>query len=256
MADLKEKVVLVTDAGRSLGRGIAEGLAEAGATLYLAVGSTAAGDGSAACSPAATAAAIEQLGGRVVAVELDQSEDEALLELFRRVESEAGRLDVLVSNVPDDPAGADPFWQTPFGGWDDHSGSRLRACYAAAALAARLMVEQGSGLIISLSMPAGSEQRSVAGDVSQAGVETMTESMARELAAHQVTALTLTIADRQAFASPRYVGRAVAALAMDPDVHEKTAGNFDIDVLRSEYRFSDLPSDEPEALATGPTEES
>ena len=40
--------------------------------------------------------------------------------------------------------------------------------------------------------------------------------------------------------APRFVGRAVAALAMDPDIHEKTGGRFDIETLRKEYRFSDL----------------
>jgi dehydrogenase/reductase SDR family protein 1 len=259
MADLKDNVVLVTGASGGLGHGIAEGLAEAGATLYLA----------APDRVEATASAAALLGGRALPLQVDPSDDEAVLELFRRVESEAGRLDVLVNNVFQE---AEPtlrtggFWDYPFDAWDDQCGVGLRGCYIASALAARLMVEQGSGLIVNLSGGTDTgDLFTTAHGVCKTGVERMAEDMARELNAHGVTALSLVPGpvrtervvaalsrgqleiDERRLRSPRFVGRALAALAMDPDIREKTGGCFDIEALRKEYRFSDLS--EPTQIA-------
>lgn len=266
MADLKDKVVLVTGASRGVGRGIAEGLAEAGATLYLTARTSSRDQPPAADSVEATAAAVTELGGKAVALQVDHTDDDAVLELFRRVESEAGRLDVLVNNafqVPEPPVWSGAFWEHPFGIWDDQCGVGLRGCYVASALAARLMVEQGSGLILNLS--GGIDQRyrfSTAYGVCKAGVDRMAADMAHELSSHGVTTLSLApgpvrtervlaalsrgqlALDLQTLRSPRFVGRAVAALAMDPDVHEKTGGRFDIESLQREYRFSELAADE------------
>ena len=90
MADLKDKVVLVTGASRGVGRGIAEGLAEAGATIYLTARTSSAADPPAPGSIEATAAAVTALGGRAVPLRVDHNDDAAVLELFRRLESEAG----------------------------------------------------------------------------------------------------------------------------------------------------------------------
>lgn len=261
MADLKDKVVLVTGASRGVGRGIAEGLAEAGATIYLTARTSSAADPPASGSIEATAAAVTALGGRAVPVRVDHNDDEAVLELFRRLESEAGRLDVLVNNafqVPEPPVWSGAFWEHPFSVWDDQCGVGLRGCYVGSALAARLMVEQGSGLIVNLSGGIESGYRfSTAYGVCKAGVDRMAADMAHELAAHEVTALALAPGpvrterimvalsrgqveiDERRLRSPRFVGRAIAALAMDPDVHEKTGGRFGIEALRKEYRFSE-----------------
>ena len=260
MADLKEKVVLVTDAGGGLGRGIAEGLAEAGARLYLTAGTIGAEGSTEPGDVDATAAAVEALGGQAVSLQIDRSDDEAVLELFRRVESEAGRLDVLVNNVvpaPDPAVRSGAFWEHPFSVWDHECGNGLRGCYVASALAARLMVEQGSGLIVNLSGDIELDhRRSTAHGVFNAGADRMAADMARELSAHGVTALSLdpgpvrtehafvardqTPTQARRLRSPRFVGRALAALAMDPDIHEKTGGRFGIEALRTEYRFSEL----------------
>ena len=267
MADLKDKVVLVTGASRGVGRGIAEGLAEAGATLYLSARTSSATEPPAEGSVEATAAAVEALGGKAIPLRVDHTDDEAVLELFRRLESEAGRLDVLVNNafqVPEPPVWSGAFWEHPFSVWDDQCGVGLRGCYVASALAARLMVEQNSGLIVNLSGGIEAGYRfSTAYGVCKAGVDRMAADMAHELNGHGITALSLSPGpvrtervltaltrgqveiDERKLRSPRFVGRAIAALAMDPDVHEKTGGRFDIEALRAEYRFSDLSTDEP-----------
>lgn len=258
MADLKDKVVLVTDASHGLGRGIAAGLAEAGATVYLSVGEKPSGPDVAATRPdvAATVAAVEALGGRAIPLQVDGTDDEALLERFRRVESEAGRLDVLVNNalwVPDPSIRGGAFWEHPINVWDGQCGNRLRDCYVASALAARLMVAQGSGLIVNLSDTVEGDVRlRTARGVFNAGAGRMAADMAQELSSHGVTALSLdpgpvrmdASSDRQSnerrLRSPRFVGRALAALAMDPDIYEKTGEHFEIEALRGEYRFSEL----------------
>lgn len=276
MADLKDRVVLVTGASRGVGRGIAEGLAEAGATLYLTARTS-----SAAASPLpesleATAAAVESLGGSATLLQVDHTDDGAVLELFRRIESEAGRLDMLVNNaaqLTEQPAAAG-FWKQPFSVWDDQYAVGLRGAYVASALAARLMVEQGSGLIINLSDDTdavdGVVQANIAYSVCSAGLDQMAAGMARELAPHGVTALSLLpgpvrtewveaarsrgqleISEKR-FCSPRFVGRALAALAMDPDIQEKNGGRFEIEMLRKEYRFSELSADAATTPAAQP----
>ena len=268
MADLKDKVVLVTGASRGVGRGIAEGLAEAGATLYLTARTAATGESPLPGSLEETAAAVEALGGTGIPLPVDHTDDEAVLELFRRIESEAGRLDVLVNNaaqVAEQSAIAGGFWEQPFRVWDEQCAVALRGVYVASALAARLMVEQGSGLIINLSDDAGSVDTGIRANmayrVCKAGVDRMAADMARELAPHGVAALTLVPApvrtewlasaqsrgqlgtSEQQLCSPRFVGRALAALAMDPDIQEKTGGRFEIEALRKEYRFSELSTE-------------
>jgi NAD(P)-dependent dehydrogenase (short-subunit alcohol dehydrogenase family) len=262
MADLKEKVALVTGASRGVGRGIAEGLAETGATVYLTARTMGAADGPTPGTLMATAAAVEALGGRPLPLAVDHSDDQAVLELFRRIESESGRLDLLVNNafqVPDPPAWSGAFWEHPLDVWDDQCGVGLRGCYVASAMASRLMVEQGGGLIVNLSGGIDDGYRfSTAYGVCKAGVDRMAADMAHELAGHGVTALSLAPGpvrtelveaalargemdlDPQALRSPRFVGRCIAALAMDPDVADKTGGRFEIEALRREYRFSEL----------------
>jgi NAD(P)-dependent dehydrogenase (short-subunit alcohol dehydrogenase family) len=266
MADLSGKVAVVTGASRGVGAGIAEGLAEAGATVYLTGRTETDAEPPEAGTLQATARQVEGLGGKAVAVALDHRDDVAVERLFTRIEAEAGRLDLLVNNVfqiPDPPAWEGSFWKHPLSVWDDQCGVGLRGYYVASAFAARLMVERGSGLIVNISSRGGREyQFSTAYGVSKAGAERMAEDMARELAVHGVASLALAPGpvrtafmrealdagvvdfDRAKLQSPRFVGRCIAALAMDPDIMEKSGGRYRIEELAREYRFTD-PGESP-----------
>lgn len=252
MADLKGSVALVTGASGPLGRGIAQGLAEAGATLYLA-----AADGDEPASVEAmqiTVREVDEFGGRAIPLIGDRA-DTTMQEYLRRIESESGRLDLLVNNFPTPPLpdGVGKFWNQPLTVWEDVCALALRRCYVASALATRLMVEAGHGLIIHLAgrypavAGAGAGQRIPRG-VYLAGLDRMAQEMAAELDGHGVTALSLNPGfphgewseESQIHRSPRYAGRCIAALAMDPDVMEKTGGSFHVETLRKEYRFSDV----------------
>ena len=81
MADLKGQVALVTGTSRGVGRGVAVGLAHAGATVF------------------ATGRTIEQaqLGGGINSIACDHTDDQAVEAAFRQVEAFAGRLDILVN---------------------------------------------------------------------------------------------------------------------------------------------------------------
>ncbi|MGD8417334.1 MAG: SDR family NAD(P)-dependent oxidoreductase [Pseudomonadales bacterium] len=262
MADLRGRVAVVTGASRGVGRGIAEGLAEAGATVYVTGRSSDTRQPPPHGTVEATAAQVTALGGEGIPVVLDQRDDAAVSALFRRVEAEAGRLDLLVNNAyprPEAHVDVGSFWEAPLSVWDVQCVVGLRGYYVAAALAARLMVEQGSGLIVNVSSAGGEEYalNTVYG-VSKAGTDRMARDMAKELEAHGVAALALAPGpvrteavcravdaglieiDPVALHSPRFVGRSVAALAMDPDIMEKTGGRYRIDELVREYRFSEL----------------
>ena len=254
MADLSGKVAVVTEGSRGVGKGIAEGLAEAGATVYITGRSNSREDPPAAHTVQATACLIDELGGRGIPVALDHNDDAAVEALFARIESEQGRLDLLVNNVyqmPEPPAPEGGFWEHPISIWDDHCGVGLRGCYVASVFAAPLMVRQRRGLIVNISSrgepehAAGAPYRAV-----KAAVDRLAQDMALQLRDHGVAALVLrpglmktgTALDLKTAQSPRFSGRCVAALAMDPDVMEKSGGIYEAAELAREYRFTDPDS--------------
>jgi len=270
MADLTGMVAVVTGASRGVGRGIAEGLAEAGATVYITGRSASETSPLASLTVHATAERVQELGGRGVARPLDHRDDAAVAGLFADIESEHGRLDLLVNNayqLPEQlaetahaPGG---FWTQPLSLWDDQCAVGLRGAYVASVRAAGIMVPAGRGLIINVSSGRAADYMlNVPYGVVKCGVDRMARDMAHELAPHGVTALalwpglvrpelvsaavsdgTLSV-DLSRAESPRFVGRCVAALAMDPDIAEKTGGSYRVSDLVREYRFSELTSDQ------------
>lgn len=261
MADLKGKIALVTNAGCSVGAGIAQGLAEAGATIYLAGSSLDSRHASEPATLEATAARVEQLGGRGIVHALDQNDDAAVTTLFERIRREQDGLDLLVNvgcQCPADEPGATPFWRQPLSVWDEYAGNALRSAYSAAVKAADMMVAANRGLIVNLSLLSASEDsRDIAYGVMKVGLDQLTSGIAQALLPHKVTALALRAglvttpavlagirngtlpADVAKAQSPRFIGRCIAALAMDPDIAEKTGGSYAVASLATEYRFSD-----------------
>lgn len=261
MADLRGKVAVVTGASRGVGKGIAEGLGEAGATVYVTGRSESHASPPAARTIQATARRVDELGGKGIPVRVDHARDDEIAALFERVRREQGRLDVLVNNaykIPDPPAWGGGFWEHPISVWDDQCGIGLRGYYVAAVYAAPLMVAERSGLIVNISSAAGGQYVfSASYGVCKAGVDRMAKDMAHELRPYQVAALSLwpgavktefildSVAsgavafDLEAAESPRFTGRCIAALAMDPDVMEKSGGVYRVAALAEEYRFTD-----------------
>src|SRR5829696_7095060 len=147
MGALTGKVALVTGASRGVGRGIAVGLGEAGATVYVT---------------GRTVAEVTARGGTGIAAPGDAGHDDQLAALIQRVRAEQGRLDVLVNSAwggyerftDGTPFNSGPFWEQPLALWDSMHRIGLRAHYVTTALAAPLLIASG-GLVVSVSSFAG-----------------------------------------------------------------------------------------------------
>lgn len=267
------RVAVVTGASRGIGKGIALELGAAGATVYV-TGRTVEGGGPLPGTIADTAAEVDRLGGTGVAVACDHRDDQAVAALFARVESEQGRLDVLVNNVFSAPAIAPwvgrPFWELPIEAWDETIDIGVRSHYVAARFAVPLMFAGEGGLIVNVSSSGAVQYaHNVAYGVGKAALDKMTADMAHELAPHGVAVVSIwpglvrtelvmlgareTADGRRVLdlrgagefdlseaESPRFAGRAVVALATDPDVMTRTGHAYSVARLASEYGFTDV----------------
>lgn len=227
---LAAKIALVTGASRGIGRGIALGLGEAGATVYLTGRSTAVSE---------AAQEVTGAGGRGVGIRCDHRRDEEVAAVFARIAAEHGRLDLLVNNATAVPAdldeifGAHPFWTLPAQLWDDLFDVGVRSYFIASQHAARLMVEQDGGLIVNVSSGAAQSKAGVVPyAVGKAAVDRLTADMAAELQPHGVAVVSvwpppsatdaMLAAARGDAASkwsePVFTGRVIAALAQRGDL--------------------------------------
>lgn len=242
---LTGKVALVTGASRGVGRGIAKGLGETGATVYVTGRTTTRGGGIEPGTIESAARDVDEAGGRGIAVRCDHGRPAEIEALFSRIERESGRLDVLVNNAHSgfaelaENAGR-RFWEVDPGVWERMNGVGLAGHYAASVFAARMMVTRRSGLIVNVSS-FGSlcYLFDVAYAVGKSALDRLTADIARELRPEGVAAVSLwpgfvwtelTTSLRET-ASPGYrrvldaygesplvAGRAVAALAADPRI--------------------------------------
>jgi dehydrogenase/reductase SDR family member 1 len=192
---------------------------------------------------------------------------------FQRVTSGAGTIDILVNNVwggyesmieNGQFTWGRPFWEQPLWRWDAMFGAGVRAHYRASQLAAPGMVGQRRGLIVNISTWAAQKHiGNVAYGVSKAATDKLTSDMATELLPHGVAVVSLypglvrTEKVMQAAAwldmsnseSPEFIGRAVAALAADPNVVRHTGKVLVAASLAAEYGFTDFDGKTPRPLS-------
>jgi dehydrogenase/reductase SDR family protein 1 len=257
MPGLDGKVALVTGASRGVGKGIALELIEAGATVYIT---------------GRTLEDMQYIAGRGLAIECDHRQDERVRSAFRRLADEQGRIDILVNNVwggyenmmeNGEFTWPRPFWQQPLWRWDAMFAAGVRAYYAASQLAAPLMIAQRGGLIVNLSFWAAQKYLgNVAYGVAKAATDKLTADLAHELREHEVAVVSLYPGlvrtekvmqaaewlDLSNSESPQFIGRAVAALASDPKVMEKTGRVCVAASLAQEYGFTDIDGKSPRPL--------
>ncbi|MEW5872870.1 MAG: SDR family NAD(P)-dependent oxidoreductase [Chloroflexota bacterium] len=273
MKALQGKIALVTGASRGVGKGIALGLGEAGAVVYL-TGRTIEEGKSAANLPGniyQTADEVTQLGGVGIAVPCDHRNDDQVQAVFERIRAEQNRLDILVNNVwggyehytdGTEFWKEEGFWDVPVSRWDAMFQAGVRAHYVASVFAAPLMIAQKSGLIVNISFFAAQRNdRGVAYGVAKAASDRMAACMAHELKEHHVTALSLYPGlvrtesvlkadfDLSNSESPQFIGRAIAALAADPDVASKSGQIVVAAALAQEYGFTDIDGKQPRPIS-------
>ncbi|MCU1486862.1 MAG: oxidoreductase, family [Actinomycetia bacterium] len=281
MGSLYGRVALVTGASKNIGKGIALEVAASGAITYVTARTIEDVPGQMA-SLARTVAEIEAAGGTAIAVACDHRDDAQVEAVFDRIRADHGRLDLVVNVAsPDfsDMVGR-PFWELPFHHIDDCLDVGPRSDYVATALAARTMIPQGSGLVINISSH-GAEGYllSVPYGVGKAAIDKVTKDTAFELRPHGVAVVSLwpglvltegllanTVLtddgrrelhglDVSFGETPTFNGKAVVALAADPDILAKTGGSYWSASLAREYGFTEddghLPPEAPDGILAG-----
>ncbi|NES06698.1 MAG: SDR family NAD(P)-dependent oxidoreductase [Okeania sp. SIO2F4] len=197
--NLLGKVALVTGATRGIGKGIAIGLGEAGATVYITGRSlnTISSD-NVSGTLLETKQEVEKVGGVCIPVQIDHSDDEQVRLLFERIETEQnGQLDLLVNNVFSGVraianAYGQPFWKNTPSLWDSINNVGLRSHYIASVFAARLMSQRQQGLICTISSWGGmSYIFGAAYGVGKAACDRLAADMAVELKADNITSVSI-----------------------------------------------------------------
>jgi dehydrogenase/reductase SDR family protein 1 len=274
---LKDCVALVTGGSRGVGKGVAIGLAEAGATVIVTARTRSSGGSEWPGSLDETIAAIDNAGGKGIGLLCDHSDDGSVKDIFELIRRDHGRLDVLVNNVfaaPNVMPVNVPFWQVPISLWDTLHRVGLRSHFVASQFAVPLMLPQRRGLIVNTSSGGGVRYTfNVPFGVQKSGVDRMARDMAHELKPLGISAVSIwpgyikseklaaqpdrvpavlakLIAERGE--TPVFVGRAVAALAADPDVIAKTGQILLASELATEYGFTDVDGKIPPAPSRDP----
>ncbi|GJD21138.1 hypothetical protein RIVM261_060940 [Rivularia sp. IAM M-261] len=196
MNNLVGKVALVTGATRGIGKGIAVGLGEAGATVYITGRSLESTSGSGSLND--TKVAVEEAGGVCIAVQVDHSDDEQVRLLFERIQDEQyGQLDLLVNNAYSGvkaltDANGKPFWENETSLWDASNNVGLRSHYVASVFAAQMMTKHKQGLISTISSWGGlSYIFGVAYGAGKAACDRLAADMAVELKSYNVASLSI-----------------------------------------------------------------
>jgi len=280
---LAGKVALVAGATRGAGRGTAVALGEVGATVYC-TGRTTRERQSEYGRPETieeTAEHVTAAGGAGIPIAVDHLEPSEVEGLVARIESESGRLDLLVNDIW---GGELLFeWNKPV--WEHDLGAGLRMLRLAvdthlitSHFALPLLIREPGGLVVEMTdgtreYNADNYRNSIFYDLVKNAVNRLAFAQGKELEPHGCAAVALTpgwmrsemmldnygvteenwrdgAAVNPHFAaiseSPLFVGRAVAALAADPDVTRRNGGSFSSGELAREYGFTDVDGSQPD----------
>jgi NAD(P)-dependent dehydrogenase (short-subunit alcohol dehydrogenase family) len=281
-APLAGKVALVAGATRGAGRGIAVELGAAGATVYCTGRTTRTqrSDMDRAETIEETAELVERAGGTGIAVRVDHLVPEQVEALIGRIRSEQGALHVLVNDI----FGATTMeWKATV--WESDLDVGLRLLHLAvdthaitSHFALPLLLETPGGLVVEVNdgtdeYNATNYRVSFFYDLTKAAVGRMAWALAHELEDRDATAVSLSpgwlrseamlegyevteetwrdatkVSPHFAISeTPRYVGRAVVALAADPDLRRWNGTSLSAGQLAQEYGFTDLDGSRPDA---------
>ncbi|MFD8574498.1 SDR family oxidoreductase [Streptomyces virginiae] len=280
---LEGRVALVAGATRGAGRGIAVQLGAQGATVYVSGRSTR-GRRSEYDRPETieeTAELVTAAGGRGIAVVADHLVPAEVEALVRRIDSEQGRLDVLVNDI----WGGEVLFEWDSTVWEHDLDKGLRLLRLAVEthavtshFAVPLLLREPGGLVVEMTdgtadYNSAHYRVSFFYDIAKSSVLRMAFALGHELGPRGATAVALTpgwlrsemmldaygvteetwrdaLTKAPHFAiseTPAYVGRAVAALAADPEVSRWNGGSLSSGQLAQVYGFTDLDGSRPDA---------
>jgi len=177
--DLKDQVALVTGASQGLGKACAVAIGKAGAHVLCVARN--------AEKLAATVAEIEEAGGTAKAAAVDVSSRDEIKELFSGIQTEHGRLDVLVNN-----AGITRDTLLPRmtdDQWDQVITTNLTSCFLFSREASKIMMGTRYGRIINMASVSGliGNPGQTNYSASKAGMIGFTRSLSRELGKRKIT---------------------------------------------------------------------
>jgi NAD(P)-dependent dehydrogenase (short-subunit alcohol dehydrogenase family) len=280
---LTGKVALVAGATRGAGRGIAVELGAAGAIVYVTGRTTRTHQSEYARAETIeeTAALVSAAGGTGIAMQVDHLLADQVEKLVARIRAVRGRLDILVNDV----WGGETLkeWNKPVWGHDLQNGLRLldlgvRTHLITAHFALPLLIERPGGLLVEVTdgtadYNAGHYRINPFYDLAKVSVTRMAWAHAKDLAPHGATSICITPGwlrsemMLEAFGvteqnwrdatqrvphfaiseTPRFVGRAIAALAADPDRARWNGQSLSSGGLAQIYGFTDLDGSRPDA---------
>jgi dehydrogenase/reductase SDR family member 1 len=274
MASMRGKVAIVTGASRGVGKGVALGLGEAGAIVYVTGRSVEDKQDVEKLGGTifSTADAVTSMGGKGIPIPCDHRDDAQVEAAFKQITKESKKIDLLVNNAWGGYEKMNegrrftyfkPFWEQPFWRWDSMFDAGVRAAYTASAFAARLLTKKKSGLIVNISFWSaqvylGNTQYGV----SKAAVDKMTEYMAHELKKYKVAVVSLYPGlvrtesvmrnakhfDMSNSESPQFIGRVVTALANDPAIMKKSGQVLVAAQEALEYGIQDIDGKKPRPI--------
>jgi NAD(P)-dependent dehydrogenase (short-subunit alcohol dehydrogenase family) len=280
---LQGKIALVAGATRGAGRGIATELGAAGATVYVTGRTTRQqpSEYQRRETIEETAEIVSAQGGKGIAVQVDHLIAADVAKLIQRIRAEQGRLDILVNDL----WGGEKLFEWNKAVWEHNLENGLRLLrlgidthLITAHYALPLMIEGPGGLLVEVTdgtaeYNASHYRLSPFYDLAKTAVNRMAFALGHELESHGATAVALTpgwlrseemldayqvtednwqdatkIQPHFAISeTPAYVGRAVVALAADPDVHRWNGQSLSSGALAQEYGFTDVDGSQPDA---------
>ncbi|MCY9513180.1 SDR family oxidoreductase [Paenibacillus apiarius] len=278
MKPLRNQVAVVAGATRGAGRGIAAMLGEAGATVYC-TGRSARGQLSSMGRSETiedTAELVTANGGKGIPVRVDHTVEKDVKALFERIKEEQnGQLDILVNDV----WGADPLTEWGKGFWEHSLANGLLMQQQAvhshmmtSYYGAPLMVARRHGLIIEITDGMDYRYRgNVYYSLAKVSAIHLAAAMAEDLRPHGVAAVAVTPGFLRSEAmldqfgvseqnwreagrqdphflmseTPTYIGKAIVALAADPERMDKSGKSYSTWGLSDEYGFTDADGSRP-----------